>query len=302
MFHSDLRINDMFRAEFDVISIDKNKNQTPKKLVIYEVKPCHESIINHAFQRIKALDIMSHRENIIFYVSHNIVIKKALEEIKKLLMMQTNAPKGLASQAKIYMAICDKQICGVAVTNVPKITKDGEIVNSCRNHSSETELDWLVTWPLNSKEKVNGTGRLLLSYVYNFTQESNFKSLYIRAMEPKLTNAVLFYTSMGCAQTGQVIPYEAPDRPIEIVRILNPKYKPYTGITVPMEISAENAADKVKTIFNEFKHVKLEDASPKAENIYDFYIIKSKIFVWKDIFSPYTLIKKIILLIALKII
>lgn len=292
----------MFTAEFDVIAIDKNKNQTLKKLTIYEVKPCHDPIINHAVQRIKALDMLSHRENIIFYVSHNIVIKKALEEIKKLLSMQINAPNGLAPKAKIYMAICDKQICGVAVANVPKITKDGEIVNSCRNHSSETELDWLVTWPLNSREKVNGAGRLLLSYVYNFTQKSNFKSLYIRAMEPKLTNAVLFYTSMGCSQTGQLIPYEAPDRPIEIVRILNPKYKPYTGITVPMEINTENAADKARDIFNEFKHVKLEDASPKAENIYDFYIMKSKIFVWQDIFSPYTIIKKIALLIALKVI
>lgn len=292
----------MFTAEFDVITIDKNKNQTQKKLTIYEVKPCHESIINHAVQRIKALDMLSHRENILFYVSHNIVIKKALEEIKKLLKMQTNAPNGLAPKAKIYMAICDKQICGVAVANMPKITKDGEIVNSCRNHSSETELDWLVTWPLNSREKVNGAGRLLLSYVYDFAQESNFKSLYIRAMEPKLTNAVLFYTSMGSTQTGQVIPYEAPDRPIEIVRILNPKYKRYTGITVPMEISAESAAEKAKTIFSTFNPVELPDICPKSEDLYDFYIIKSKIFLWRDIFSPYTLIKKIVLLIALKVI
>lgn len=297
-----IRISDMFTAEFDVVSIDKNKNQTPKKLTIYEVKPCHEPIINHAFQRIKALDMLSHRENILFYVSHNIVIKKALEEIKKLLRMQTNAPNGLAPKAKIYMAICDKQICGVAVTNMPKITKDGEIVNSCRNHSSETELDWLVTWPLSSKEKVKSAGRLLLSYVYDFVNESGFKSLYIRAMEPKLTNAVLFYTSMCCVKTGQLIPYEAPDRPIEIVRILNHKYKPYTGVTFPMEISVENAADKAKAIFNEFKHVKLDEVCPKAENIYDFYIIKSKIFVWQNIFSPYTIIKKIVLLIALKVI
>lgn len=292
----------MFTAEFDVVSVDKNNKQTPKKLAIYEVKPCHEPIINHAFQRIKSLDMLSHSEKIVFYVSHNIVIKKALEEIKKLLSMQTNAPNGLAPKAKIYMAICDKQICGVAVTNVPKITKDGEIVNSCRSHSSETELDWLVTWPLNSREKVKGVGRLLLSYVYDFAQESDFKSLYIRAMEPKLTNAVLFYKSMECVRTGQLIPYEAPDRPIEIVRILNPKYKPYTGITVPMEISTEKAADKSKAIFKEFNPVKLQEACPKSEDIYDFYIIKSKKSILKDIFSPYTIIKKLALLIALKVI
>lgn len=289
----------MFTAEFDVVAIDENKNQTLKKLAIYELKPCHEPIIDHAFERIKALDMLSHRKNILFYVSHNIVIKKALEEIKKLLSMQTNAPNGLAPEAKIYMAICDKQICGVAVANVPKITKDGEIVNSCRSHSAETELDWLVTWPLNSRETVKGVGRLLLSYVYDFAKEFGFKSLYIRAMEPKLTNAVLFYISMGGLNTGQLIPYEAPGRPIEIVRILNPKYKPYTGITVPMEISVENAINKAKAIFNEFKHAKLPDASPRPENIYDFYIIKSKFFIWQDIFSPYTIIKKIVLQIAL---
>jgi hypothetical protein len=294
----------MFAAEFDVISIDKNKNQAPKKLTIYEVKLEHEPIISHAFKRVMAFDILPPDKNVIFYVSHNIVIKKALEEIKKLLKMQANAPNGLASKAKIYMAICDQQLCGVAVTNVPKITKDGEIVYSCRTNQSETELDWLVTWPLRSGQKVKGIGKLLLSYVYDFVKESNFNSLslYIRAMEPWLTNAVAFYISMGCTKTGGSIPYESPGMPIEIVRILDPKYRRYKGLTVPMEISGKKASDKANAIFTEFKPVKLADTCTSPQYLYDFYDIKPKTFWVKDIFSPYTMFEKIALVIALKII
>jgi len=301
--HNDkIRIDNMFAAEFDVFSIDKNNNKTPKKLAIYEVKLMHATIINHTFKRVKALDILSTDQNAFFYVSHNLVIKKAIEEIKKLLKMQANAPNGLAPKAKIYMAICDKQLCGVAVANVPKITKDGEIVSSCRSNPSETELDWLVTWPLTSGEKVKGVGKLLLSYVYDFARESNFKSLYIRAMEPKLTNAVLFYSSMGCSKTGGLIPYESPGMPIEIVRILDSKYKPYTGITVPMEISCKNASDMANCIFNEFNPVKLADTCPSLQILYDFCDIKPKTFLVMDLFSPYTMFKKIALAIALKVI
>ena len=292
----------MFAAEFDVISIDKNKTQTPKKLVIYEVKLEHEPIISHTFKRVKALDILSPDHNAFFYVSHNIIIKKALEEIKKLLRMQVNAPNGLAPRAQIYMAICDKQLCGVAVANVPKITKDGEIVNSCRSNPSETELDWLVTWPLASGQKIKGAGKLLLSYVYDFARESNFKSLYIRAVEPKLANAVSFYGSMGCTKSGGIIPYESPGMPIEIVRILDPKYKPYRGITVPMEISCETASDKANEIFNKFKSVKLAYTCPSIQTLYDFYDVKPKTFLVRDIFSPHKIFKKIALSIALKII
>jgi len=294
----------MFDAEFDVVSIDKNRNKIPKKLAIYEVKLEHEPIISHAFNQIMAFDMLPPDKNVIFYVSHNIVIKKALEEIKKLLRMHVNAPSGLASKAKIYMAICDRQLCGVAVANVPKITKNGEIVYSCRNNPHETELDWLVTWPLTSGQKVKGVGKLLLSYVYDFVRQSNFKSLslYIRAMEPRLTNAVLFYISMGCRKIGHLIPYELPGMPIEIVRILDPKYKPYKGITVPMEISVKNASDKAKAIFNEFKPTKLADTCPSIQDLYDFYDIKSKRFLAKDIFSPYTMFEKIALAVALTVI
>lgn len=294
----------MFSAEFDVISLDKNKNQASKKVVIYEVKPEHESVISHAYKRVLAFDILPPDKNVIFYVSHNIVIKKALEEIQKLLRMQANAPSGLASKSKIYMAICDRQLCGVAVTNVPKITKNGEIVHSCRNNPSEAELDWLVTWPLITGQKVKGVGKLLLSYVYDFLRESNFKSLllYIRAMEPVLTNAVAFYLSMGCTKSGHPIPYELPGMPIEIIRILDPKYKRYTGLTVPMEISRKNAADKAKAIFKEFKPIKLADKSLNLQDLYNFYDIKSKAFLLKDIFSPYKMFEKIALAISLKVI
>lgn len=292
----------MFAAEFDVFAIDENKNKTPKKLAIYEVKTEHEPIISHAFKRVDAFDMLSPNQNILFYVSHNIVIKKALEDIKKLLIMQGNAPGGLASKPKIYMAICDKQLCGVAVANIPKITKDGEIAYSCRNRPSETELDWLVTWPLRSGQKIRGVGKLLLSYIYDFARESNYESLYIRAVEPKLTNAVLFYYSMGCSKNGALIPYEYPGIPIEIVMILDPKHKPYTGTTVPIEISVKNASNKANDIFNEFKPIKLSDTLPIPQNIYDFYDIKPKIFLARDIFSPYTLFKKIALAISLKVI
>jgi len=292
----------MFTVEFDVFSIDKNQTQTPKKMAIYEVKLEHEPIINHTFERVKTLDILSPDYNAFFYVSHNIVIIKALGDIKKLLRMQANAPNGLAPKAKIYMAICDKQLCGVAVANVPKITKDGEIVNSCRSNSSESELDWLVTWPLTSGEKIKGVGKLLLSYVYDFVKEANYKSLYIRAMEPKLTNAVLFYDSMRCTKTGPSIPYESPGMPIEIIRILNPKYKRYKGVTISMEISCENASDRANDIFNEFKQVKLADTCLNLKDLYDFCDIKPKTFLGKDLFSPYTIFKKIALAIALKVI
>ena len=293
----------MFTAEFDVFSIDKNKNLTTKKLAIYEVKTSQEPIISHAFKRVMAFDMLPPDKNAIFYVSHNIVIKKALEEIIKLLRMQANVPSGLASKAKIYMAICDRQLCGVAVANVPKITNNGEIVHSCRNNPSETELDWLVTWPLTSGQKVKGVGKLLLSYVYDFVRESDFKLLlYIRAMEPRLTNAVAFYVSMGCTKSGHLIPYELPGMPIEIIRILDPKYKRYTGQTVPMEISAKNASDKAKAIFNEFKPIKLADTHPSLQDLYDFYDIKPKIFLLKDILSLHTVFEKIALAIALKFI
>lgn len=292
----------MFDAEFDVISIDKNKNQAPKKVAIYEVKVEHEPIINHTFKRVEALDILSTDYDAFFYVAHNIVIKKALGDIKKLLRMQANAPSGLASKAKIFMAICDKQLCGVAVANVPKITKDGEIVSSCRSNPTETELDWLVTWQLTSGQCVKCDGKILLSYVYDFVRESNFKSLYIRAMEPRLTNAVLFYSSMGCTKSGGVIPYESPGMPIEIIRILDPKYKRYTGVTVPMEISCENAFDKANEIFNKFKPVKLPDTCPSLQNLYDFCDIKPKTFLVRDLFSPYKVFKKIALAISLKVI
>lgn len=292
----------MFTAEFDVVAIDKNKNQAPKKLTICEVKLVHAPIINHAFKRIMAFDMLPPDENVFFYVSHNIVIKKALEDIKKLLTMQTNAPNGLASNAKIYMAICDRQLCGVSIANIPKVTKDGEITYSCRNRPSETELDWLVTWPLRSGQKIRGVGMLLLSYVYHFVRESDYKSLYIRAVEPKLANAVAFYSSMGCTKAGHMIPYEYPGIPIEIVMILDPKHKPYKGLTVPMEISSKNASDKAKDTFNEFNPIKLADACPCPEDFYDFYDIKSKTFLVKDIFSPYKMFKKIALAISLKII
>lgn len=292
----------MFAAEFDVVAIDKNNNQVPKKVAIYEVKLIHAPIINHAFKRVNELDMLSHDPNVVFYVSHNIVIKKALEDIKKLLMMQTNAPNGLASNAKIYMAICDRELCGVSIANIPKVTKDGEITYSCRNIPTETELDWMVTWPLRSGQKIKGVGKLLLSYVYDFVIESNYKSLYIRAVEPKLTNAVSFYRSMGCSKYGISIPYEYPGIPIEIVMILDPEHKPYRGLTVPMEISSEDASDKASDIFNQFTPIKLANNCPNSEDLYDFYDIKSKAFLVKDVFSPYTLFKKVALAISLKII
>lgn len=290
----------MFTAEFDVVSIDKNKNQSPKKLAIYEVEINHEPIISHTFERIEAFDMLSFSQNPVFYVAHNVVIKKALAVIQNLLRIQNNALNGIAPQAKIYMAICDRQLCGIAVSNIPKITKEGTIIYSKRNHSQETELDWLATWPLKSGQKVKGVGKLLLSYVYDFVREANFESLYIRAMDPKLTNAVSFYCSMGCTKAGPLIPYESPGMPVEIDRMLDPEHKPYTGTTVPMEINSETASAIARETFNKFKPVKLADTYPNPKTIYDFYDITPKKLLLKDIFSPYSAFKKIALAISLK--
>jgi hypothetical protein len=238
-----------------------------KKLTVYEAESKDKHFIKHTIHGLNSLDFLPTNQSIVNYVSHGVIIKKALVDIRRLLEM----PDSLAKKAKIFMAVCDRQLCGVAVCNIPKITPKNNIVFSNRNRPNETELDWLAAWPIcKSQQKIKGTGKILLAQVYDFIQSLDVKTLYIRSEQPKHTNATSFYKSMGCNEAGLAIPCEGIDRPIEITHKSNKKdFKPYTGLVIPMEISRDDAFKKAAQVSEEFFVTKLKPVSVNLEDTID---------------------------------
>lgn len=279
-------------AEYKV-KVTEGSRSLYKKLTVYEAEPKDKSIIKHMLLKLASLKALPTKQNIYNYVSHGIIIKKALIEMDRLLDMKGTSSNNLADRAKIFMAVCDNQLCGVAVSNIPKVTHENNIVYSNRSRINETELDWLTTWPISeSQQKIKGTGKILLAHVFDFVQSLRANTMYIRSEHPKHTNATPFYKSMGCIETGPAIPCDEIGRPVDISRLSDKKEKLYSGLVIPMEISQDVAAKKASQVFEEFSRQKLKPDSVNPEEIIDFNDIRKEKL---SLFRPIASFKRLIL-------
>ena len=286
-------------AEYSVKSVDDQKKSAARKLIIYEAETKDITIFEHMSKNLNSLETVSPQNRIRNYLSHTIIIKRALDEALSLLKYNIKNPDSIAKHTPIYFAAADKQLCGIAITGIPKKSKNEEIVFSDRAKINDTELDWLTSWSIRPEQKIKGTGSILLSTVYDNLNSKPFQSLYIRSEHPKNTDAVKFYESMGCTQAGSPIPCDAKDRPLPITH--TPGEKKYSELIIPMEINRTKAILKTREIAAKYEQKLLETNSINPEDIIDFTITNGKAIQSKDLLNPVRLIKKSILFLFLKL-
>lgn len=131
---------------------------------------------------------------------HNYIILKMIETTQKLLLFVQNVK--VQPPFRVYLAVSDRQPCGMAMVSMPKITQDFRTVFSSRDKPDETELDWFATWPLASGQKVPGVGKVLLAHVIEFARERGFNRLFVKAANQAQSDCLGFYKAMGFKETG----------------------------------------------------------------------------------------------------
>lgn len=113
-------------------------------------------------------------------------------------ILESNLPK--MDKIKMFVATYNNKPCGIFVANIPKsYAGDESYVYSARHNSSknETEIDWLVTWNPNGKEKLKGIGKALVGEYFHTVKGDKFRDVYVRSEVPEKSFATYFYERLG---------------------------------------------------------------------------------------------------------
>lgn len=87
----------------------------------------------------------------------------------------------LSDESIIYMAVSDREPCGIAIGNTFKIEDDGRITRSIRGKEHETELDKIVTWSPEKSGKISGLGKMLIEQLITRSQElPDTETMYVK--------------------------------------------------------------------------------------------------------------------------
>lgn len=108
--------------------------------------------------------------------------------------------KTILNKAKILIAIHEDKPCGILIGNIPKIDTTTKTVLYSSRHNcgkNETELDWLITWPPNKNDKINGIGKALIGEYFNTVKKDKFKDVLVKSEVPENSYAQHFYESLG---------------------------------------------------------------------------------------------------------
>jgi hypothetical protein len=221
----------------------------PHNLTIYELEPRDVPVLKNIQEHIRQHRLLPLSMPLYPYLSHNLILYKALREVQAML---TLPEREHYQPAKAFLAVSENQPCGVGLGNLAKQTAKGGIVYSNRAKAGETELDWLSTWPINGGTRLKGTGQVLMAHLFNFFQTLPVNSIFLRS-QPIYTKADPFYLQLGFSRAGKLRPCEGDWRPHELTRIAGGKpYIAYTGDISPMKMSIPKAKEVMADLFEKF--------------------------------------------------
>ena len=124
---------------------------------------------------------------------------------KEIMLDSFNATKEILEnsdklkKSKVLLAVANKEPQGIIIANILKKGNDNKLHYSSRhNHAStETELDWIVTWNKYLPNKTKNIGKVLTTEYFMTLKKDKFKSVFVRSELPEKSCASNFYNKMG---------------------------------------------------------------------------------------------------------
>lgn len=246
------------------------------KVEVYELEPKDKPVLDQLEKRIQDKNLLPKDNGKNDKDTHYENLRCTIADAKGILRHRQDENISYADTSVVYMAVTDKKPCGLLIGNMPKLTQDGRITNTYRDKpiSQETELDWLMTWPLGElPDRLKGIGKILLSQFYSFCNQltPTPRTIYIRSELAENSVAPDFYQSMGCKQTeAGTIPWQTADGPVDVItHLYDPEYAPDPCPILPMEISLTKATQVAKERQQEFQYRPLKRASVPIDEIID---------------------------------
>lgn len=238
-----------------------------KEVILYEIEPQDLLILKRLEKQVREETLLSDDNGENRKAAHYSILRYALTHAKRILRHRQEPSCQFQDTSVIYLAVADKQPCGLLIGNMPKINQCGQITYTYRDKlpDEETELDCMSTFNRN----IRGVGSVLLSHFYEFCRSLNFKTIYIRSDIPKESIAMRFYEKMGCSLAEpHTIPWQTKTGPVYVTTYLyDPYFKIYSGPIVPMEISVEDARQISEEQNLKFQYTPLEKRSVPIEDV-----------------------------------
>lgn len=171
-------------------SIEANKGQL-QGITIYQLEKSDRAAIDYLRDKTKReeANIKANPNPDIALLNYCKVLKRTVKNAGKLLeatpeQFATYSDKNgqpLRDESIIYMAVSDREPCGIAVGNTYKIENDGRITRSIRGEEHETELDKIVTWAPEKTGKISGLGKMLIEQLITRSQElPDTETMYVK--------------------------------------------------------------------------------------------------------------------------
>jgi len=278
--NSYVRFGAIPRGEYTLPKAGQPNND--KKVTVYELEPGDMAVLNALEKSIAEQKLLPSDNGKNNKEWHYEDLKLTITDAQRILRHREDKKAPYKDTSVIYMAVADQTPCGILIGNMPKLGAKG-ITTTYRDKpcNEETELDWLMTWPLGSlQDRIIGVGKALLTQFFSFCSSQNPvpKTIYIRAEDPEQTVATHFYKAMSCQEvSGGLKPWQTKDGPVDIVtHLYDPDFKPDESNVQPMEISSEKARTEAEKRQQEFKFQALQSQSVPIEEVVNLSNIHNK--------------------------
>jgi hypothetical protein len=223
------------KARYDAC-LKRSEDSIPVKLHIVELEKKDKKLIDFLVQN---FDKFKAKKETPFDKERNLIFTQSLLDIQAIFRLLNTKKNKLAKKTKIFIGIVDKEPCGLIVANAPKVNNKGEVFYSVRNNKNESEIDWLVTWPIKTGEYIQNEGKALVAQLFHSTKAKNIKTIFVRSALPEKSTAIEFYKKMGFKQSGEKTLLNAAENNKEIA------HGEYEDIEddyiIPMEIKISEA-------------------------------------------------------------